>query len=103
VKVGNKYKIIDAKSSITQNLSGKTAENLAESWSTNNQKQFYDALKANQVQSIKPRGQNAIDYFENINPGQPLPSNLSIENSIEFLVNDVATDGYNMFSKILKF
>lgn len=103
VKQGNTYKIIDAKSSIINNLGAKNVDDLISQYATTNQKAFYDALKNGQVQSIKPRGQNAIDYFRGIDPNMPMPNNLQIGNQVEFLVNDVATDGYNIYKKIFSF
>jgi hypothetical protein len=102
VKDGNKYKIIDAKSSIIKDLSKFDAEKLIQDCSTINQQKFYDALKKGHVKSIKPRGQNAIDYFQDIEA--IMPTNLNIESSIDFLVNDVITNGsYKMYIKTFNF
>jgi hypothetical protein len=101
VKDGNIYKIIDAKSSIIHNLGAKHVDDIINTYSTPNQKIFYDALKSGEVQSIKPRGQNAQRYF-NVSTNDAL-FNIYIGNSIEFLVNDVATNGYNIFKKSLSF
>jgi len=101
VKDGSSYKIIDAKSSISKQLHTKTAEDLASSWSTKNQKAFYDALKNGDVQSIKPRGNLAMDYFDGL--GIDVPDNLPIKKSIDFYVNDIAKDGYNIYVKPLNY
>jgi hypothetical protein len=101
VKQGNTYKIIDAKSSIINNLSAKNVDELISQYATTNQKTFYDALKNGQVQKIVPRGQRAVDYFSNFG-GIP-PNGIGIGNQVEFLVNDVATDGYNIYKKVFGF
>jgi hypothetical protein len=55
------------------------------------------------VQSIRPRGGNAEVYFlENLNLPE-IPLNLPIERNIEFLVNDLTTEGYNIYRTILNF
>jgi hypothetical protein len=61
------------------------------------------AARVRQRGIIKPRGANAERYFENIYPGNPLPANLQIENSVEFLVNDVTTEGYFIYKSIFNF
>jgi hypothetical protein len=101
VKDGNQFKIFDAKSSVSKDLSKTTAEDLATKWSTENQNKFYNALKKGEVESIKPRGQRALDFF-NVKTNNLL-NPINVENNIEFLVNDVATDGYKMYSKKLNF
>ncbi|MDG3584162.1 hypothetical protein [Galbibacter pacificus] len=101
VKDGSIYKIIDAKSSTVQNLSTKTADNLVNSWSTPNQKTFYNALKNGNVQNIKPRGKNALEFFDV--KSNNLIEPISIGNNVEFYVNDVAVDGYSIFKKIINF
>jgi len=85
------------------NLGAKNADDLVSRFSTPNQKIFYDALRNGQVQSIKPRGERAADYFYRINPNVAMPDDISISNQIEFLVNDIPTDGYNIYKKILNF
>lgn len=69
--------------------------------STTNQKTFYQALTNGEVEIIKPRGQRAEVFFQQL--GEEIPPNLNIEKSIDFFVNDVATDGYNIFKKIFNF
>jgi hypothetical protein len=101
VKQGSTYKIIDAKSSIINNLGTKNVDDLISQYATINQKTFYEALKNGQVQSIKPRGQRAVDYFDV--PTQADLFNINIGNSIDFLVNDVATNGYNIYKKTFSF
>jgi hypothetical protein len=76
-------------------------DNLINQYATINQKTFYDALKNGQVQSIKPRGQRAIDFF-GVESNNDL-FNINIGNKIEFLVNDFATEGYNIYKKTLTF
>lgn len=101
VKDENTYIVIDAKSSTIQNLSVSTADKLVNSWSTPNQKSFYNALMNENVQHVKPRGQRAIDFFGVESTNQLLPIN--INPNIEFYVNDVAVDGYIIFKKTLNF
>lgn len=64
--------------------------------STTNQKAFYDVLKNGTVTQIKPAGENAKRFL-----GVNLPQNIQVEKSIDFFVNDVSTNGYNMFKKTL--
>lgn len=91
---GGKFRIADGKSSIINDLSAKTPEQLLNSMSTANQKTFYDALKNGTVTQIKPAGARAQRFLGNLNP-------IQVEKSIDFFVNDVSTNGYNMFKKTL--
>ncbi|EMY3559731.1 fibronectin type III domain-containing protein [Flavobacterium psychrophilum] len=91
---GGKFRIADGKSSIINDLSVKTPEQLLNSMSTVNQKTFYDALKNGTVTQIKPAGARAQTFLGNLNP-------IQVEKSIDFFVNDVSTNGYSMFKKTL--
>ncbi len=99
IKLKNgKFQIVDAKSSVVQNLSQKKADDIASSLTTKNQKVFYEALKNKNIDKIKPRGQRAISYFKQFSEfNNLLPENLNIEESIDFYVNDIAQKGYNIF------
>ncbi len=97
IDVGNnRFRIVDAKSSIVQDLSGKTAADLVNDMSTTNQKLLYDGLKKNAIQQIKPRGDLAKQFF-----GNNLPNNINVEKSVDFFVNDTALEGYGIFKKTL--
>jgi len=97
---GNKFRIADSKSSLINDLSKKTPEQLLNNMSTANQKIFYDALKNGTVTQIKPAGQRATDYFSRIGKKLP-PTGINVEKSIDFFVNDVSTSGYKIFKKTL--
>ena len=61
---GELFRIVDAKSSIVNDLSTKTALQLKNTTCTPNQKLFYDALKNGNVTQIKPVGNRAKVFFE---------------------------------------
>lgn len=90
------FKIIDAKSSILQDLSTKEVSKLVSEFSTKNQKAFYEALKNGTIEKITPRGELAREYFVD-QLDEVIPDNLNIENTIDFYVNDVATSGYGIY------
>ena len=101
VDMGNgKYKIIDAKSSVNTDLSKVTLNELKTTRSTVNQKEFYKAIKNGAIESIEPKGKNAKQFFINQIKLNKIPKSIETENTVEFLVNDFATKGYNIF-KIL--
>ena len=91
---GTLFRIADGKSSIVNNLSTKTPTELLNSMSTANQKTFYDALKNGTITQIKPAGQRAQNFLGNLNP-------IQVEKSVDFFVNDISTNGYNIFKKTL--
>lgn len=69
--------------------------------STVNQKTFYEALKDGTITQIKPAGARAESFFTS-GGRQGIPTNgIQVEKSIDFFVNDVSTNGYNMFIKTL--
>jgi len=101
-EVGSKinFKIGDAKSSINNNLSGQTADQLRNSMSTVNQKKFYDAIQYGTVIQAKPRGARAVEFFGVENSNQ-LP-NINFSKQVDFFVNDSpASAGYNIYKKTL--
>ena len=65
-------------------------------WCTTNQDQFYKALKSVKIKNTKPTGSNASNFFTT-GGRQGIPSNLNIENTIDFFVNDVAVKGYSIY------
>ncbi|MBA6315423.1 hypothetical protein FLV31_11640 [Cellulophaga baltica] len=93
------FQIIDAKSSINNNLSLVDVNDLTKTYSTKNQKAFYSALKDGKIEKITPRGQRAVDYFKGIQINQ-IPGNLNIQNSINFYVNDFAVESYSIYKLI---
>lgn len=95
---GGKFKIIDAKSSIKVDLSKVKLDELKTAKSTHNQKKFYKALEEGTVEKITPKGKNAQDFF-----GENLRENISIENSVDFYVNDISKDGYNIFKILFEY
>lgn len=93
-----KFKIIDAKSSIIQDLSTKEGSAIVNGLTTKNQKSFYDALKQGTIEKITPRGSRALDYFKQFNEfNNILPNNLNVETTVDFFVNDIAESGYNIY------
>lgn len=95
IDLGNgTFRIADGKSSIINDLSKKTAEELLNSMSTVNQKTFYQALKDGTVTQIVPAGNRAQLFLGSLNP-------IQVEKSIDFFVNDVSTNGYSIFIKTL--
>lgn len=54
------------------------------------------------IESIKLRGKNALSFFR-VKNNEQLPDNLLIEKSIDFFVNDIAEQGYNIFRILFKF
>ncbi len=98
-----KFKIVDAKSSITQDLSAKEVNSIVNSLTTKNQKAFYEAIKSGSIEKIVPRGARAIEYFSKFKEfEEALPINLNIERTIDFFVNDISEEGYNIFKMIFK-
>ncbi|AUS06129.1 hypothetical protein [Pseudotamlana carrageenivorans] len=99
---GGKFKIIDAKSSLKVDLSKQNVNNLSTIRSTKNQKIFYKAIREGNVENITPKGSNASDYFELLNPNSPIiPKNIKIDPKIEFLVNDNKIKDYNIYKILL--
>jgi hypothetical protein len=101
VKVDNKFRIVDAKSSVNLDLSEVDVSTLISQRSTPNQKAFYEALRDGRVESIMPRGENARLFFDN--HGGISSDGINIQNQMDFFVNDYATDGYNIFRKLFEF
>lgn len=102
-EVGGKvnFKIGDAKSSINNNLSSKTAEQLRNSMSTPNQMKLYNALESGTIIQAKPRGERARIFFNVETIDDLYPINLST--NIDFYVNDSpASAGYNIYKKTLE-
>ncbi len=102
-EVGGKinFKIGDAKSSINNNLSAKTPEQLRNSMSTGNQKKLYDALQNGTLTQAKPRGARARQFF-NVNSNDDLPF-INLSKKVDFYVNDSpASAGYNIYKKTLE-
>ncbi|MCO5279358.1 MAG: hypothetical protein M9911_15345 [Saprospiraceae bacterium] len=102
-EVGGKinFKIGDAKSSINNNLSSQTADQLRNSMSTINQKKLYDALHNGTVIQAKPRGERAQAFF-GVKSNDAIP-NINLKTQVDFFVNDFPPDsGYNIYKKTLK-
>ena len=101
-EVGGKinFKIGDAKSSINNNLSIQTAEQLRNNMSTVNQKKLYNALQNGTVIQAKPRGERARVFFGA--QSDDLIPIINLSNKVDFYVNDFpASAGYNIYKKTL--
>ena len=70
--------------------------------STPNQKTFYEGLASGKLQQVVPVGDRATDFLTPHYPPGQIPTSLQINKSVEFYVNDTATNGYNIFKKTLE-
>ena len=101
VKADGSFTIADAKSSINKDLSLITASDLAKTATTPNQKVFYDALANGNVTQVMPAGKRAEDFFKSGGRNGIPETGINVNKSIDFYVNDVATNGYKIFKKTL--
>ncbi len=99
---GNKVQIIDAKSSITTNLLLEAINLFLAKFATKNQNKLYSAITNNSVAKIVPYGKRAGELWKTPGGAPNIPTNIlsNLEKSVHFYVNDLFTNGYNIYKRI---